>query len=304
MSMSATISLSNATPTVNQPFTAYVTISNSGAAAVTITSLTPYCTPPGSATLSQPSINPNANPSVPASGTLVINYQAVLNAPGTFAMGASIDSSDGSIFSPSTTNAVVSTYVPGTQPAGPIQNIAVLTGDVTTGPISSTGSSVATVANVPAAALASATVTAKLLTGFVSGAGVVAAADTILAGIDKLDGNQIASAAIATSVQGGLFGSTGANVETLTADGSAISVTKFLTNISAAGAQTRTLAVPTAIGQMKIIYMTVHGGDCTLALTNVDAGTTAIFTAVGSSLVLMSVSTSKWTKIGGSATIT
>lgn len=47
-------------------------------------------------------------------------------------------------------------------------------------------------AALPAADFSDANVTGKLITGFVSGAGVVAATDTILEAINKLDGNSIA----------------------------------------------------------------------------------------------------------------
>lgn len=65
--------------------------------------------------------------------------------------------------------------------------ITALTGDVTaTGPGS------------VAASISSATVTGKLLTGFVSGAGTVAATDTILQGFNKLDGNVALKAPLAS----------------------------------------------------------------------------------------------------------
>ncbi len=47
-------------------------------------------------------------------------------------------------------------------------------------------------AALPSASFTSAAVTAKLITGFVSGAGTVGAGDTILAALDKLDGNAAA----------------------------------------------------------------------------------------------------------------
>ena len=60
-------------------------------------------------------------------------------------------------------------------------------------------SSEASMNNAGAVTLANAAVIGKLLTGFVSGAGVVAAGDTILQAINKLDGNEIASAAVAAA---------------------------------------------------------------------------------------------------------
>lgn len=49
-----------------------------------------------------------------------------------------------------------------------------------------------TISNTGVATLASTAVTSRLLTGFVSGAGTVAATDTILQGINKLNGNTVA----------------------------------------------------------------------------------------------------------------
>lgn len=60
--------------------------------------------------------------------------------------------------------------------------LTALTGDVTaTGPGS------------VAASIASATVTGKLLTGYVSGAGTISAADSILSAFQKLNGNTVAA---------------------------------------------------------------------------------------------------------------
>jgi hypothetical protein len=66
----------------------------------------------------------------------------------------------------------------------PVDNNAItaLTGDVTaSGPGSAS------------ALISSATVTGKLLTGYVSGAGVVAATDTLLQAVNKLNGNTAAA---------------------------------------------------------------------------------------------------------------
>lgn len=58
--------------------------------------------------------------------------------------------------------------------------------------------------------ISAATVTGKLLTGFVSGAGTVAATDTILQGIDKLDGNIVLKAPLASpTFTGNVNASTG-----------------------------------------------------------------------------------------------
>ncbi len=114
-----------------------------------------------------------------------------------------------------------------------------------------------------------------------------------------------------TVLENGAFIATGTNLETSTADASALSVTKLQSNIdSTIGAGgTRTLAAPGSSGLHKIIVMTVDGGDCTLALTNVvgaraangDAvSTTCTFAAVGECLVLLSAG-AKWVVVGGNA---
>lgn len=94
-----------------------------------------------------------------------------------------------------------------------------------------------------------------------------------------------------------------ASTEVSTANGGALDPNKFLSQISSAGAETRTLAAPPADGILKEITMTVHGGDTTIALTNFTTGTTATFSAVGQSLIAMSAG-GKWVRLGGSAAIT
>ena len=54
-------------------------------------------------------------------------------------------------------------------------------------------------AALPSASFTDAAVTGKLLTGYVSGAGTVAATDTILVGIDKLNGNVVATTSVANA---------------------------------------------------------------------------------------------------------
>ena len=89
--------------------------------------------------------------------------------------------------------------------------ITQLTGDVTAGPGS--GSQVASISNT--------TVTSKLLTGYVSGSGLVAATDTILQAINKLNANQALGIPAVASIAG-----TG----TVTADASVAS--EFTTTVS------------------------------------------------------------------------
>jgi hypothetical protein len=114
-----------------------------------------------------------------------------------------------------------------------------------------------------------------------------------------------AAAAIGNLVDNGQFDITN-NTELTTTDTGAISIATLLTNISTAGAESRTLAAPSAAGKLKIITMTVDGGDCTLALTNVvggSAATTATFSAVGQSLVLLSAG-AKWHVLSETAALT
>lgn len=92
--------------------------------------------------------------------------------------------------------------------------------------------------------------------------------------------------------------------------GVAVSVTKRITKIdnTVTGAGAITLAAPdaTMLGMVKIIEMTVDGGDVTLALTNVDGGsaaTTATFDAVGDALVLVA-GVSKWHVCSETAALT
>ncbi len=116
-----------------------------------------------------------------------------------------------------------------------------------------------------------------------------------------------ASAAIVKAASNGsLDAASAANIETSSANGSAISISKLYTAITSAGSETRTLASPATIGQLKIIVCTAHSGDVTLSLANVvggSAGTTATFGAAGQSLALMSISTTKWLVIGNSAVL-
>lgn len=90
-----------------------------------------------------------------------------------------------------------------------------------------------------------------------------------------------------------------ANVETSSTNAGAISITKLYSKITSAGAESRTLAAPSRVGQSKIIYFLTDGGDVTLALTNVWANEakTATFNDVGDNLVLISADTTKWTLI-------
>lgn len=89
--------------------------------------------------------------------------------------------------------------------------------------------------------------------------------------------------------------------ETITAAG-AISISKKVTKLAVASGGAVTLAAPNAaqLGMVKLIEMSVDGGDVTLALTNVDgqsSGTTATFDSVGDALTLIA-GVSKWHVLG------
>lgn len=139
-----------------------------------------------------------------------------------------------------------------------------------------------------------------LLTGYVSGAGVVSATDTIVQGVNKLNGNTAV-------VQNGTFTP---QTETVSAAG-AISTTKMETTVSngTGGSYAATLAAPSSQdGQIKIIKMGTATHTVTLACTNIafsgaytPTGTTTLtFTNVGDSAIFIAVG-GKWVYIGGSA---
>lgn len=124
MAMSATISLSPTTVQVNQQVNATLTVSNSGGSAVNVTSVVPTALFTGAPTyedgqavgVGQVNIGPGSNVSVSAGGSLVIPFSLNFFAPstgllsagsGTFSVGAVINSSDGSIFSPTAATVTV-----------------------------------------------------------------------------------------------------------------------------------------------------------------------------------------------------
>lgn len=139
-----------------------------------------------------------------------------------------------------------------------------------------------------------------VLTGFVSGAGTIAATDTILQAFNKAAGNE------ANLFNGTLTPQT----ETVSSAG-AISTTKMETTVSNAGGSTfaATLAAPSSQdGQFKVIKMGTATHTVTVACTNIafsgaytPAGTTTLtFTNAGDSAIFMAVG-SKWVYLGGSA---
>lgn len=120
--MSATISLSPTTCSVNQNIVATLTISNSGGSAVLITGCTPNAIFTGATTytpacaLGTVDLDPNANLTVPASGSLIIPFGVVFFSPstgpigagsGTYSVSATISGSDGSVFAPTAATVTV-----------------------------------------------------------------------------------------------------------------------------------------------------------------------------------------------------
>lgn len=123
MAMTATISLSPSTALINQTVNAVLTISNSGGAAVVVTSIAPYSFYTGSSVPYHPASNagvanigPSANISVPASGSQAFAIPFVFFAPstgqygagnGTYSVSAICQSADGSVFSPTAATVTV-----------------------------------------------------------------------------------------------------------------------------------------------------------------------------------------------------
>jgi len=146
-----------------------------------------------------------------------------------------------------------------------------------------------------------------------TGAGTLEASKAIVVNADKhVDEINTASLKLGATGATVAVGSTAAELnlldlsaQTETIDsGVAASVTKRITKIDnhVTGAGAITLAAPdaTMLGQVKIIEMTVDGGDVTLSLANIDGGTaatTATFDDVGECLSLVG-GVSKWHVIG------
>lgn len=121
MSLSATISLSANSVSINQVFDATLIISNSGSSAVNITNVTPigYLTgdaSPGDAAvaLGVVDLGPGAVIQVGASGTLAKTFSTCFFAPSgdtTYSVGANITASDGTTFSPTPATITVNPIV-------------------------------------------------------------------------------------------------------------------------------------------------------------------------------------------------
>lgn len=101
------------------------------------------------------------------------------------------------------------------------------------------------------------------------------------------------------ALQNGTLTASGSNAETSSTNGGAISISKLLTNITSAGVETRTLALPSAPGQIKIIVMTAYVGAVTITTTNIVWGfSSLVFNEVGETTILMSAG-GLWHVLGG-----
>lgn len=127
MAMTATVSLNPATALINQSITATYTVSNDGATAVNVTSIAPlaYVTggtvgEPIGVNYGSPNLGAGALISVAASGSTVFPVNLVFFAPSTgilgqagpasgrtYSVGAVIQSSDGSVFSPTAVTGLI-----------------------------------------------------------------------------------------------------------------------------------------------------------------------------------------------------
>ena len=159
----------------------------------------------------------------------------------------------------------------------------------------------ATISNTGVITLSNSAVIAKVLTGYAAGAGVVASTDSILAALQKVDGNNLVA-------QNGQFTP---QSEAVIAAGP-LSAVKMLSTVSnvTSGSYAATLAAPSGQdGQIKIIKaIATMTHTVTLAMTNIamsggytPAGSTTLtFTSAGDSAILMAVG-AKWVYLGGTA---
>lgn len=137
---------------------------------------------------------------------------------------------------------------------------------------------------------------------FQSGASLKLAGTAITATAAEINASVAGLTATSTQVNNVINGSfcvAGGCTETSTTNAGALSVTKLQSLISAAGAESRTLAAPGGNGLLKIIAMTVHGGDVTLVGTNIwgETAHTCTFAAVGDTIIMMSAG-GKWVILG------
>lgn len=115
MAMTATLTISPSTATVNQDISGTLTVSNSGGSAVNVTSITPFMrqTSAVAATLADNAValpnsmgqaGPKISTSVAAAGSTIFKFTVQAFAPSTngstYDVGAIVTSDDGSVFAP------------------------------------------------------------------------------------------------------------------------------------------------------------------------------------------------------------
>lgn len=128
MAMSATLATNpDATAVVEQPVVCVLTITNSAASPVRMTSVVPYVLSTGgvaavineAVSISPINFGPNANLTVPASSTLVMTFDVRFHAPSsgvlsttvlTYDVGATCYSDDGSVFKPTVDTITINNF--------------------------------------------------------------------------------------------------------------------------------------------------------------------------------------------------
>lgn len=167
----------------------------------------------------------------------------------------------------------------------------------------------ATMANTGALTVTNAAVIGKVLTGYSSLAGTVGATDTILVGVNKLNGNQVLDASAISLLKNGTPTFTAQTP--LTVAGALDTTSGLSTFSNTAGAPYAvTLAAPSSQdGQQKVLKaVATMTSAVTLAMTDIvtypgGASTTLTFTNAGDCAILMACGV-KWIMVGGSAVAT
>jgi hypothetical protein len=188
---------------------------------------------------------------------------------------------------------------------GALTNTHIMVGDGSGVAVDVAVSGDATMANTGALTVTNAAVIGKVLTGFSSLAGTVGATDTILVGVNKLNGNEVLDAAAIAVLKNGTPTLTAQTPRTTTG---ALDTTSGLSTFTNAGSTYAvTLAAPSAQnGKLKIVMAgATMTGTVTLAMTEIitypgGASTTLTFTSAGDCAILMAAGV-KWIMVGGSA---
>lgn len=202
------------------------------------------------------------------------------------------------------TAAVVS--LSGSTAGGTLTNAHLLVGSAANVATSVAVSGEASIVASGAVTLSNAAVIAKVLTGFSSGAGTVGATDSILAAVQKVNGNQALDAAAIVLLKNGTPSLTGQTELTVSGALDTTSGESTFSNTDV-GPYAVTLAAPSSQdGQLKVLKaVATMTSPVTLAMTNIvsypgGANTTLTFTNAGDCAILMAVG-AKWIMVGGSA---